>query len=164
MEKEKKLPTHIVSAAGIVLNEKSEILMVNTYDHGWTFPGGIVEEGESLIEGLKREIFEESGIEAEVGELFCVSSNTAKYPGYNGVKEIPTKVLLDFICRKTGGTEHISEENSETGWFAGEEAFRLIKNPALIERFRAYLEYGGRPTYLSYVSKPEFKLQLKTKF
>ena len=46
---EKVLPLHIVSAAGIVINEKNEILMVKTNDVSWTFPGGIVENGENII-------------------------------------------------------------------------------------------------------------------
>lgn len=101
---EKILPTHIVAAAGVVLNEKNEVLLVNTYNDGWVLPGGEVEIGENLIEAVRREIREESGISVQVGELFCISSNTASYPGYGGVKTVPTKVILDFICQRQDGT------------------------------------------------------------
>ena len=103
------MPVHILAAAGIVINEKNEILMVKNLRRGWEFPGGQVETGENVINGVKREILEETGIEAEVGEVFCISSNTGKYPGYNGVKEIPTKIILDFICYAKGGTPGPSE-------------------------------------------------------
>ncbi len=159
---ERILPTHIVAAAGIVLNGKDEILMVKTYRGGWVFPGGQVEVGENIIDALKREIMEETGVEIEVGELFCVSSNTCKYPGYNGVKEVPTKVMLDFICRAKGGEPRPSDENSESAYFPADEAEGLITSPAIVERFRAYTEYTGRPAYLEYVTKPEFALKLKT--
>ena len=33
-----------------------------------------------IVDAVKREIFEESGIEVEVGEVFCISSNTCTYP------------------------------------------------------------------------------------
>lgn len=160
-QKEKIMPTHIVAAAGIVCNEKDEVLLVKTYNSGWVFPGGQVEEGENLIDAVKREILEESGIEVEVGELFCVASNTAKYPGHSGVKVIPTKVMLDFICRETGGEIRPSEENSETKWVPKDEVLSLIEAPAIIERYRAYLEYAGRPTYMEYITKPVFDLKLK---
>lgn len=93
------MPTHIIAGAGIVLNENGEVLMVKANDAGWVFPGGQVEVGENVIDAVKREIMEEAGIEVEVGEVFCISSNTRKYPGHSGVKEVPTKLMLDFICR-----------------------------------------------------------------
>lgn len=159
---EKIMPTHIVAAGGVVVNEEGKILLVrNSYRGVWEFPGGQIEVGETLIEGLQREILEESGVEVTVGELFCVSSNTGKYAGHYGVKEIPTKVMFDFICKPVGGTEHTSDETDAVGWFTPEEARQRIGAPALRERFQAYLDYRGRPTYLAYVTRPEFTLQAK---
>lgn len=155
------MPTHIIAGAGIVLNETGEVLMVKANDAGWVFPGGQVEVGENVIDAVKREIMEEAGIEVEVGEVFCISSNTRKYPGHSGVKEIPTKLMLDFICRYKSGTPRPSEENSESSFVPKEKVLDLITAPAIIERYKAYLEYGGRPTYMEYVTKPEFELKLK---
>lgn len=155
------MPTHIVAGAGIVTNEKDEVLLVKTYNSGWVFPGGQVEIGENVIDAVKREIMEESGVEVEVCELFCIASNTKKYPGHSGVKEIPTKVMLDFICRAAGGTPRPSEENSESKFVPKEEVLSLIQTPAIVERYKAYLEYTGRPIYMEYVTKPVFEMKLK---
>ena len=155
------MPTHIIAGAGIVINEGNEVLMVKTYNAGWVFPGGQVEVGENVIDAVKREIMEESGVDVEVGEVFCISSNTGKYPGYNGVKEIPTKIMLDFICRAKSGVPRPSDENSESAYIPKDEVLNLIQAPAIIERYKAYLEYAGRPVYLEYVTKPSFKLKLK---
>ena len=158
---ERFLPTHIIAAAGVVLNENGELLLVNTPRHGWVFPGDIVEVGENLIDGVRREIFEETGVEAEIGELFCVSSNTQKYPGYNGVREVPTKLMLDFVCRAGSGTPRPSEENTESAYFPVEQASVLIRDPVIRERFQAYLEYQNRPIFLEYVKYPNYQLKLK---
>lgn len=155
------MPTHIIAAAGIVINENDEVLMVKTHNAGWVFPGGQVEVGENVIDAVKREIMEEAGVDIEVGEVFCISSNTGKHPGYNGVKEIPTKIMLDFICSAKGGMPRPSEENSESAYFAKGKVLELIQAPAIVERYKAYLEYAGRPIYLEYVTRPSFELKLK---
>jgi ADP-ribose pyrophosphatase YjhB (NUDIX family) len=159
---ERFLPTHIVSAGAIVLNDRGDILLVKDDRRGtWSFPGGIIEEGEGVLDGVKREVLEETGITVEVGELFCVTSNTCKYPGYNGVKVVPTKVMLDFVCRATGGAPRPSEENSQTAWCPLDEAQKRITAPAIAVRFQAYLEYEGRPAFLEYKTKPAFELEQK---
>lgn len=135
--------------------------MVKNHHSGWTFPGGQVETGENILDALKREVIEETGIEIEIGELFCVSSNTSRHPGYNGVKEVPTKVMLDFICRAVGGTPRPSDENSQSAYVPKEKASALIQSPAIMERFKAYLEYKGRPAYMEYVTNPLFELKIK---
>lgn len=158
---ERVMPTHIIAAAGVVINDRDEVLMVKTHNYGWVFPGGQVEVGENAIDAVKREIMEEAGVDVEVGDVFCISSNIGKYPGYNGVKEIPTKIMLDFICRAKSGVPRPSEENSESKYVAKDTALELIKAPAIIERYKAYLKYDGRPTYLAYVTKPSFELRVK---
>ena len=158
------MPTHIVAVAGVVKNADNEILLVKHHRDGWIYPGGQVEVGENLIEAVKREILEESGIAAEVGEVFCIASNTGTHPGYNGVKEVPTKLLLDFCCTAAGGELRGSDENDESAWVPEEEVLSWITAPAIRERFTAYLEYAGRPAYLSYVTYPTFRLDLKTRF
>ena len=155
------LPTHCVSVAGIVLNSENKILMVNTIKNGWTFPGGIVENGENIIDALKREIYEESGINIDTDEIFCISSNTKESKGYNGIKEIPTIVNIDFICKYKDGALKSSEETTNVNWFSEDEALSTIKAPHIKERFEAYLNYkksnpNKRPLYIEYQKEPEF--------
>lgn len=66
------------------------------------YPGGITEVGENLIDGVIREIKEESGIDAKVSHLISVVSNTAIHKWYDGVTDVPTKVMFDFVCKAVG--------------------------------------------------------------
>ena len=156
----KNFPTHIVTAAGVVENDNGEILMVNAFHGGWVFPGGQVEIGENLIDAVTREIKEESGIDVIVDKLFCVSSNTSSHKGYNGYDVVPTKVMFDFICKYKSGNLRGSDENSESAWIKKDEVLNYIKSPAIIERFKAYLEFDGNVKYYSYIAKPEFVLHI----
>ena len=159
--KEWIMPTHIIAAAGVVINDNGEILLVKTHNSGWVFPGGQVEVGENVIDAVKREVMEESGVDIEVGEVFCIASNTSKHSGYNGVKEVPTKIMLDFICKAKCGTPRPSDENSESKYVPKDNVLDFIQSPAIVERYKAYLEYADRPIYMEYVTKPSFELRLK---
>lgn len=154
-----ELPTHIVTAAGVVENLNGEILLVRSKSSGWVFPGGIVENGETLIEAVKREVLEETGADIEVKKLFCVSSNTATHKGYNGVKIIPTKVLLDFICLYKGGEIRPSEENPETKWFKKEDVLGVMTEGFIIDRYKAYLSFNGNVQYLEMNTRKPYCLK-----
>lgn len=58
---------------GLLLNDNSELLVADEFEFGMKFtkfPGGGLELGEGLIDGLKREWMEELGQEIEVVEHF----------------------------------------------------------------------------------------------
>ncbi|ADL52694.1 NUDIX hydrolase [Clostridium cellulovorans] len=122
------LPTHIVAAGGLIVNDQDEILLVKNPRKGWEFPGGIVEPGETIPQGLIREIKEEAGIDVEIKNIIGIYSNTKKKKGYNCVDEIPTIVNIDFLCRYISGALTTSNESLEVNWFSKEEALKLV-NP-----------------------------------
>ncbi|MCB2290910.1 NUDIX hydrolase [Clostridium sp. CS001] len=155
------MPTHIVAVGGITEDKEGNILLVKTYHGGWVFPGGQVEEGENLVNALTREIKEESGIDVEVSSLIGIYSNTSKHKGYNGVKIVPTKVMMDFICTPISGELCTSEETSDSCWVSKDEVLTMIEAPAIRERYQAYLDFDGTVNYMEYTTQPEFELKLK---
>ncbi|OKP80105.1 ADP-ribose pyrophosphatase [Paenibacillus helianthi] len=145
-------PTHIVSAGGIVEGGNGNILLVKAHDDGWVFPGGITEVGENLIDGVIREIKEESGIDATVSHLISVISNTAVHKWYDGVTDVPTKVMFDFVCKAVGGELTTSDETSECRWVPKDSVLDLIALPAIRLRYEAYLNFNGSVNYMEYVT------------
>ena len=153
-----KFPTHIVAAGGYVEDKNGNMLLVKTRHRGWDATGGQIEIGENLEEGVLREILEESGIIASVRCLAGVYSNVGQHLFYDGITNVPTKVMFDFICDYISGQPTVSDETSEVKWVHKSEVMNYITAPALRFRFKKILEFNGRICYASYVTKPEFKI------
>jgi 8-oxo-dGTP pyrophosphatase MutT (NUDIX family) len=149
-------PTHIVAVGGIVEDGEGHVLMVKLRDRGWEFPGGQVENGEPLVAALRREVLEESGIAAEARHLVGVYSNTSSYKWRDGVTDVPSKVMFDFVCVATGGALAVSDETTESRWVPRDRALEMMTAPAIRTRFERYLNYDGRITVMSYVTRPTF--------
>ena len=61
--KDKDIDEKTIRARGLIINSNNEILLC--YSNGlshYEFPGGHLEENETLLNGLKREVYEETGI------------------------------------------------------------------------------------------------------
>lgn len=59
--------------AVVVENESGEILFIQREDFKiWVIPGGTLEHGESLIDGARREVFEETGVNVEITGLLGI--------------------------------------------------------------------------------------------
>jgi A/G-specific adenine glycosylase len=108
------VPHYLVTAA--VIWRDGRVLLARRPANGllggmWEFPGGKVEPGEELAEGLRREIREELGVEIEVGEPFGVYRHAYTH----------FKVTLHaFACRIESG-EPRALEASQITWAAPEE-------------------------------------------
>lgn len=151
-------PVHIVAAGGFVEDDHGNLLLVKTYHRGWDVPGGQIEAGESVEEGLLREILEESGIIARVDRLLGLYSNVGQHVWHDGKTEVPTKVLLDFACRYVGGKPTPSEETSEVLWVPKGDALQYVVAPASRFRLEKALAFSGKVTYSAYVTHPEFRI------
>ena len=128
--------THLVSVAALVTNDKGEVLLVNSPWRGWEYPGGLIEPGESFEAALKREVREESGIEIEITGFIGICKNVER-----------NIVNIDFAARCTGGTLTTSEESTEVGWFAPEDAMELITFPLTKKRLANMLS-GDQTVHL----------------
>jgi ADP-ribose pyrophosphatase YjhB (NUDIX family) len=75
-------PRYAIAAVGAVMLRGDEILLVRRgYPPGlgkWSIPGGVVEPGERLGEAAKRELKEETGLEAEPIGILWVLNNIVR--------------------------------------------------------------------------------------
>lgn len=81
MINEANVPPHKIIGVAVIGNDLGEILIDRRRHEGvmgglWEFPGGKVELGETIEECIKREIYEELGIEIEVGKHLLTINHT----------------------------------------------------------------------------------------
>lgn len=116
-------PTHFVSVAALVTNDKGQILLVNSPWRGWEYPGGLIEPGETFQDALKREVREEAGVEIEITGFIGICKNVEK-----------DIVNIDFTAKYVSGELATSEESTEVIWVSPEKALSLITFPLTKKR------------------------------
>ena len=158
----KQIPNHLISASGFVFKD-DKVLMVKSPSKGWQFPGGIMETGENIIECLKREIFEESGIVIEPVCLIGIYQRLDYRKGYGPLSGelLPPVAVFTFKCKYIEGIETTSDESIDVRWFEINEAKNVIEKPYLIDIFEHMLNYDGRICFNSFIEE-DGKLILKS--
>jgi 8-oxo-dGTP diphosphatase len=98
-------PDRPIVGVGAVVFEGDQIILVrrgSPPSYGaWSIPGGAVEVGETLEEAVVREVGEEIGLEVTAEEVVAVLERIFLDPGG---KVQYHYVLVDFLCRSTGGS------------------------------------------------------------
>ena len=87
-------------------------------------PGGHLEFGEDILEGLKREIFEEFEMKINVGDPFYTFTYTNEVKGSHSIEAIYFVTFTDPI-------ENIKlnpEDHSEYSWFTENEITKVISD------------------------------------
>jgi ADP-ribose pyrophosphatase YjhB (NUDIX family) len=125
----------------VILNSDNEVLLLLMKDwKQWGLPAGGVEIGETALEALKREVFEETSLEiihAEPMGLYSGSSQQFEYP--NGDKMQGFAVA--FIVREWTGTPKVDgiEGVELRFWSLDKLPHNIIKRHAgLLNDFKKY--------------------------
>ncbi len=107
---------HSVSVAGVIVDDNGRALLSRRRDNQrWEAPGGVLELAESIEDGLRREIREETGLTVGPVVLTGVYKNMAR-----GI------IALVFRCRIVAGQLTVNDEVTEFQWATADEATRMV--------------------------------------
>jgi ADP-ribose pyrophosphatase YjhB (NUDIX family) len=133
-----------VGAAVVIRDGGGRLLLIKRGEKAtkpglWAIPAGFVDYGEEIREAAARELFEETGLVADVGEAVFVASN------FHDPEKLT--VGLWFEGTLTGGTLEAGDDAEEAGFFALDDLPPLAfeTDEALIARMRADEKGARRP-------------------
>jgi 8-oxo-dGTP diphosphatase len=107
----------MVGIGGVVISEGRALLIKRGSEPlrgQWSIPGGSLELGETLVEGVARELLEETGLVVEVGEMIEIFERIfleepEKRPKYHFV-------IVDYLCSRVTGEAKAGGDAVEVAW------------------------------------------------
>lgn len=129
----------MVGVGGIVFDDAGRVLLVRR-GHApllgeWSVPGGALEVGETLEEGVRREVAEETGLVVDPVARVEVLDRIER-DGDGRVKY--HYVLIDFLCRVMSGEAKSNSDATALRWAAPDELSEVVAfTRVVIEKARA---------------------------
>ncbi len=112
---------HIVtSVVAVIVDEQERVLLtrrsIPPFKDMWVMPGGKIDLGEPIVVALKREVYEEVGLDVDVSDLIDVFEHVT--PG----EENCHYIILFYHCRPLHtDIIHNAGEVSEVIWAASQD-------------------------------------------
>ena len=102
---------------GAIIVKRDRVLLVERAKSPlkgyWSLPGGVLETGERLEEGIQREVLEETGLAVKPLKVIEIFERILR--DKRGIPEYHY-VLIDYLCRVTGGTLAPADDVSRAEW------------------------------------------------
>jgi len=81
----------------------------------WSIPGGMLEVGETISEGVQRELFEETAVEVKVLDLIEVFERVTRDEDGRSKYHF---VILDYLCEVVSGEPRAGSDVTDVAWAA----------------------------------------------
>jgi 8-oxo-dGTP diphosphatase len=130
----------IVGVGGVVIFEDRALLIrrgAEPLKGEWSIPGGTLEVGETLAEGVRRELREETSLEVRVLELIEVFERIFPDPApasnQAGAADVRRPryhfVILDYLCEVVSGTPRAGSDVTDLVFASEDELARYHLSP-----------------------------------
>ena len=143
----REYPEAPIVGVGAVVIKGTKVLLVRRGNEPlkgeWSLPGGAVELGETLQQGVVREVLEETGlvvVPAGIVEVLDrITQDEVLQDGASGRVRYHY-VLVDFVCHVTGGALREGSDADEVRWVAREELGEYHLAPITVRVIEKALE------------------------
>ena len=115
---QREFPVAPLMGVGAVIIDQDRVLLVQRGNEPmkghWSLPGGLLELGESLTEGVQREVREETGLIVEVLELVELLDRIFR----QDERVRYHYVIADYLCRVVGGDLKANSDADAVRWIS----------------------------------------------
>ncbi|WP_433713238.1 NUDIX domain-containing protein [Nocardia sp. CA-084685] len=135
----------VPGGSALVVDDHGAILMQRRSDSGnWSFPGGIMEIGETLEQCVIRETKEESGLDIEITGILGIYTDPQHVIAYAD-GEVRQEFNITFYGRVIGGRIEVSSESTEVKFLRLEELETLPVHQTVRLRLQHHAEQRSTP-------------------
>jgi 8-oxo-dGTP diphosphatase len=142
---ERRYPKHPLVGVGAIILRRDRILMAQRGKEPlkgwWSLPGGALEIGESLKDAVCREVREETGLEIRPLGVFEIFERIIRDAG--GAPEYHY-VLIDYLCRITGGTLCAGDDVCRVEWVRRRDLASLLITEGTLAVIERAFDHRGR--------------------
>jgi 8-oxo-dGTP diphosphatase len=129
MHARREFPEHPLVGIGGVVVEGERVLLVQRgrepLKGEWSIPGGLLELGEGLAEGVRREVKEETGLDVEPVEQLGTFDRITWETVLQGASRVRYHyVVVDYACRVKGGEIAPLSDVVDARWVAQKDLSR----------------------------------------
>src|SRR4030095_673169 len=125
----REFPEHPVVGVGAVVVREGKALLIKRGPElrkgEWSLAGGIVELGESLVDALRREVREETGLEVNIGPHIETFDRVHRDGDGRGRYHF---VIVDYLCTSEGGDPGAGTDAEAVAWASADELDRYQVN------------------------------------
>ena len=117
----------VVGVGAVVVQDGRALIVKRAHEPRkgeWSLPGGHVHLGETLVDAVRREIREETGLDVEVGEIVEIFDRVHRLDG----RVEYHFVIVDYVCRPIGGTLCAGDDAEDVAWVTADEIERYGVN------------------------------------
>jgi 8-oxo-dGTP diphosphatase len=123
---QREFPTQpLVGVGGVIFDDQGRLLLIKRGTEPlkghWSLPGGLLELGETLIEGVKREVTEETGLIVHPEAIVEVVDRIYRYSDGEQSQVRFHYVVVDYWCRIVDGEAHPSSDVVDVAWVSRAE-------------------------------------------
>jgi len=149
MNHQREYPERPIVGVGAVIVDEGRVVLVRRrfepLKGHWSLPGGMVEVGETLEAAVAREMFEETGLEVEVGPVIEVFDRITRDEEQRVRYHY---VLVDYLCWHAGGSLRAGSDVDDAIWVDPEllaEYSLTAKGISVIQRGMTLAREAPRP-------------------